>query len=120
MGSRRSSRKNTNTGRWSGWLKRDTRKRSSRRWVTISFAAIGMEQKMRKPEEYQFIDYSQGDFIAWNREREKHLQTIDHLKSHIAELTAERQRHIKDIAILKQAFAEATCRDVIDIPEGWA
>ena len=75
---------------------------------------------MRKPEEYQFTDYSQSDFIAWNREREMHLQTLDHLKSHVAELTAERQKHIEEIAALKQAFVEATCRDGISMPEGWA
>lgn len=68
----------------------------------------------------RLVDYSQSDFIAWNREREMHLQTIDHLKSHVAELTAERQKHIEEIAALKQAFVEATCRDGISMPEGWA
>lgn len=29
----------------------------------------------------RLIDYSQNDFIAWNREREKHLQHIEDLRS---------------------------------------
>lgn len=59
----------------------------------------------------QLIDYSHNDFIIWNWERERHLQTIDHLKSRVEELTAERQKHIEEIAILKQAYIEANCRD---------
>ena len=45
---------------------------------------------MTEHEEYRLIDYSQSDFIAWNVEREKHLQTIEHLKARVNELAAER------------------------------
>jgi hypothetical protein len=51
---------------------------------------------MTEPEEYRLIDHSQSDFIAWNREREKHLQTIEHLKSRVSELTAEREMWMRE------------------------
>ena len=51
---------------------------------------------MSKPEEYRLIDYSQSDFIAWNLERERHLQTIEHLKSRVSELTAEREMWMRE------------------------
>lgn len=51
---------------------------------------------MSKPEEYRLIDYSQSDFIAWNLERERHLQTIEHLKSRVNELTAEREMWMRE------------------------
>jgi hypothetical protein len=51
---------------------------------------------MSKPEEHRLIDYSQSDFIAWNREREMHLQTIEHLKSRVSELTAERDMWMRE------------------------
>lgn len=51
---------------------------------------------MTEPEENRLIDYSQSDFIAWNREREKHLQMIEHLKSRVTELTAERDMWMRE------------------------
>lgn len=51
---------------------------------------------MSKPEEYRLIDYSESDFIAWNLERERHLQTIEHLKSRVSELTAEREMWMRE------------------------
>lgn len=45
---------------------------------------------MTEHENNRLIDYSQSDFIAWNAEREKHLQTIAHLKERIEELSDER------------------------------
>jgi hypothetical protein len=51
---------------------------------------------MTEPEEYRLINYSQSDFIAWNREREKHLQTIEHLKSRVNELAAERDMWMRE------------------------
>ena len=44
----------------------------------------------------RLIDYSQSDFIAWNREREMHLQTIEHLKSRVNELAAERDMWMRE------------------------
>ena len=38
----------------------------------------------------RLIDYSQNDFIAWNRERETHLQYIDMLKIAVEDLKQER------------------------------
>lgn len=45
---------------------------------------------MTEPDEHRLIDYSQSDFVAWNLEREKHLQTIEHLKARVNELATER------------------------------
>jgi hypothetical protein len=58
-----------------------------------------MESKMTELEEgkeYRLIDYSQSDFIAWNREREMHLQTIEHLKARVNELAAERDMWLRE------------------------
>lgn len=51
---------------------------------------------MSKPEENRLIDYSQSDFIAWNLERERHLQTIEHLKTRVSELTAEKDMWMRE------------------------
>lgn len=47
-------------------------------------------------KKYRLIDYSQSDFIAWNRERETHLQTIEHLKARVNELAAERDLWLRE------------------------
>lgn len=42
------------------------------------------------------IDYSHNDFIIWNWEREKHLQTIEHLRQRVSELTAEKDMWMRE------------------------
>lgn len=52
--------------------------------------------ELEEGKKYRLIDYSQSDFIAWNQERERHLQTIEHLKSRVSELTAEREMWMRE------------------------
>jgi hypothetical protein len=44
----------------------------------------------RKAKPDKLVDYSQSNFLEWNREREMHLQMIDHLKSENNNLRSER------------------------------
>ena len=47
------------------------------------------------PED-RLIDFSRTNFLEWNREREKHLQTIEHLKARVNELSAERDMWMRE------------------------